>query len=67
MFRKDEPGCRQSLVTPIDWKLVRLQAASVSWIESRKSLVAPIDWKHITAAVGAYCCLHQSPILGDAY
>ena len=66
MFRKEDPCCRQSLVTPIDWKLVRLQAASVSWIESRETLVAPIDWKHFNA-VGAYCYLHQSPVLGDAY
>ncbi len=40
-----EPGCRQSLVTPIDWKLDGMNICLVLWYFRRQSLVTPIDWK----------------------
>ena len=35
---------RQSLVTPIDWKLLG-KAVGVNDVVGRQSLVTPIDWK----------------------
>ena len=49
-------GClsRQSLVTPIDWKLnqVAIQESSPELHPSRQSLVTPIDWKLPVEAAG---------------
>ncbi len=36
---------RQSLVTPIDWKLLQLPHMRPQKLDSRQSLVTPIDWK----------------------
>ncbi len=39
------PLCRQSLVTPIDWKRVNIARCAEARYEGRQSLVTPIDWK----------------------
>jgi hypothetical protein len=36
---------RQSLVTPIDWKLKVVVREQVRNVKGHQSLVAPIDWK----------------------
>ena len=40
-----EPEGRQSLVTPIDWKLTALISPRLPTGIRRQSLVTPIDWK----------------------
>ena len=39
---------RQSLVRPIDWKLMNLKLFFGKLLKSRQSLVTPIDWKPLT-------------------
>ena len=57
---------RQSLVTPIDWKLTGSAIGPLQFGGSRQSLVTPIDWKRFEdPAIGADRV--GSPILGDAY
>ena len=41
------PGCRQSLVTPIDWKHCLELATWLAPRIGRQSLVTPIDWKPV--------------------
>ncbi len=43
--------CRQSLVTPIDWKHQRVTLRSSLGLVSRQSLVTPIDWKPVARDV----------------
>ena len=40
---------RQSLVRPIDWKLMNLKLFFGKLLKSRQSLVKPIDWKQESA------------------
>ena len=53
---------RQSLVTPIDWKLT-LADFSFDLIPSRQSLVTPIDWKQelFGCLVECWGCLVANP------
>ena len=37
---------RQSLVTPIDWKLEPIVERGLGVVVGRQSLVTPIEWKH---------------------
>ena len=39
--------CRQSLVTPIDWKRDSAGLHLYVWEHGRQSLVTPIDWKQV--------------------
>ena len=57
---------RQSLVTPIDWKLRSRRCRRIRR-RSRQSLVTPIDWKPDVPKLSSQRQKLESPILGDAY